>query len=120
MRLWRNNVAQGVVGVVKWIRSATTVRVFPGDAVVRAARILHAGLAEGSPDLVGLRTITIGPEHIGARMAVFVGVEVKSETGRQTVEQRQFLAMLAKRGALAGIARSVDEAIDIIEGRSVG
>lgn len=113
-RIWRNNVAQGVMGDVRWYRQPTTVRVLPGDALVRHARVLHAGLAEGSPDLIGLRTVTITPEMVGRTVSLFVGVEVKSSAGRQTVEQRSFLAMLEQRGALAGIARSVDDATRII------
>lgn len=114
-RIWRNTVAQGVMGDVTWVRTPTTVRVHPGDAVVRHARVLHAGLAEGSPDLIGLRTIVITPEMIGESIAAFVGVEVKSDAGRQSMIQKSFMGMLTARGALAGVARSVIEANIILE-----
>lgn len=68
----------------------------------------------GAPDILGLRTITILPEHVGREFAIFVGIEVKTAKGRPSPEQQAFLAMLQKRSALAGIARSVDDALKII------
>jgi hypothetical protein len=70
-------------------------------------RTISSGLGPGSPDLVGWRTVTIGPEHVGRQLAVFLGVEAKSEQGRVGEHQRAFLAELERQGAVSGVARSV-------------
>ena len=105
-RLWRNNVA------LAWTGKA--IKLDGGDVLIRNARPLHAGLCKGSADLIGLRTVTIGPEHVGQRLAVFCAIEVKSATGRPTPEQTAFLALVREMGGLAGIARVVDDAAGIL------
>lgn len=114
-RLLRNNVAQGVVGEVKWVRQRATVEVFPGDAIVRHARVLHAGLATGSSDLIGPRRTLITPEMVGRSVGVLVGLEVKDETGRQSPEQIAWERMLLSMGCLAGVVRSVEDAVRIVD-----
>lgn len=51
---------------------------------------------------------------VGQTVAVFVGIEVKSATGRESESQSSFLERLKKDGALAGTARSVEEAVAIV------
>lgn len=41
-------------------------------------------------------------------------IECKDGTGRLTAEQRAFIIAMKARGALAGVARSVDEALAIV------
>jgi len=113
-RLWRNNVALAWTGQAQQIKQRAQVVVSPGDVVIRNARPLHAGLCRGSADLIGLRSITIGPEHVGQRLAVFAAVEVKSATGRPTPEQLAFIDVVQQMGGLAGVARSVSEATAIL------
>lgn len=113
--LWRNNVAQGVVGNVDWIRGVPrTVHVSPGDAVVRHARVLHAGLCEGSSDLIGPRPLLIRPEHVGQQMAIFAAIEAKWGTGRKTKLQGGFIDMVNRIGGIAGVARTPDECMAIL------
>ena len=92
-RLWRNNT---------------------GTLLDRQGRPVQFGLCKGSSDLIGFRTITIGPEHVGQRLAVFAAVEVKSPTGRLTPEQRAFIELVQGMGGMAGPARSVVEAASIL------
>ena len=77
-------------------------------------RPVQFGLAKGSADLIGWRTITIGPEHIGQRIAVFTSIEVKTPTGRVSPEQRHWLGAVQAAGGIAGVARSVDDALRIV------
>jgi hypothetical protein len=93
VRLWRNNT---------------------GTLYDANGRPVQFGLCKGSSDLIGFRTITIGPEHLGQRLAVFAAVEVKSPTGRVTTEQTAFIDTVAGMGGLAGVARSVDDAAEIL------
>ena len=46
----------------------------------------------------------------------FVAVEVKGPRGRVTDEQAAFLELVSRSGGLAGVARSIDGAMAIIEG----
>jgi hypothetical protein len=73
----------------------------------RFGRTISSGLGPGSPDLVGWRTVTIRPSDVGRTIAVFVGVEAKTDTGRVGEHQRAFLAELERQGAVSGVVRSV-------------
>lgn len=71
----------------------------------------------GMSDLIGLRSITITPEMVGRTLAVFAAVEVKSATGRATEEQKLFIEMVSSLGGFAGVARSVQEATELLNVR---
>lgn len=92
-RLWRNNT---------------------GTLPDRQGRPVRFGLCKGSSDLIGLRSVIIGPEHVGQTMAVFAAVEVKTATGRITPDQQAFIDAVAAMGGLAGVARSVEDAAQIL------
>lgn len=74
------------------------------------------GLAVGSSDLIGLRSVTVTPEMVGSKVAIFVALEGKAKHGRTTEEQDAFLAMVRNAGGIAGVFRSLDDAVDILEG----
>ena len=69
-RLWRNNT---------------------GTLRDQHGRPVQFGLARGSADLIGYRTITITPDMVGQQVAVFASIEVKTPTGRIRPEQQQWL-----------------------------
>lgn len=51
----------------------------------------------------------------GQKIAVFVAIEVKKDDKAQiSDEQLNFIEFVKKRGGIAGIARSVEEAEEII------
>ena len=81
----------------------------------RTGRLVTFGLAKGSADLIGWRTITVTPAMVGTRLAVFTSIEVKTPTGRVRPEQQAWLAVVQGAGGIAGIARSVDDAKLIIK-----
>ena len=93
VRLWRNNV---------------------GALRDERGRLVTYGLCRGSSDLIGLRQLIIGPEHLGQHLAVFAAIEIKAKRGRVTAEQEQFLAAVQQLGGLAGVARSLAEAQAIL------
>jgi dihydroxyacid dehydratase/phosphogluconate dehydratase len=68
------------------------------------------GLARGSADLIGYRTITITPDMVGQQVAVFTSIEVKTPTGRIRPEQRAWMETVQAAGGIAGVARSVEDA----------
>jgi hypothetical protein len=71
------------------------------------------GLQPGSSDLIGWRTVTITPEMVGQQVAVFTSIEVKTPTGRVKPEQQQWLDAVQSAGGIAGVARSVEDALRI-------
>lgn len=117
-RLWRNNVGTGWAGPSTRVTAGNLRAVAgglrPGDVVIRAGRPLHAGLCIGSSDLIGYRTVIVTPQDVGNRLAVFAAVEVKSGSGRPTPQQTTFLNHIRTAGGRAGIARSVDDAREIL------
>jgi dihydroxyacid dehydratase/phosphogluconate dehydratase len=72
------------------------------------------GLARGSADLIGYRSITITPEMVGQQVAVFASIEVKTPTGRIRPEQRAWMETVQAAGGIAGVARSVEDALRIV------
>ena len=80
----------------------------------RTGRPVQFGLARGSADLIGWRTVVITPEMVGQRVAVFTSIEVKTPTGRLTPQQRHWLSAVMAAGGIAGVARSVADALQIV------
>lgn len=80
----------------------------------RTGRPVQFGLARGSADLIGWRTVTVTPEMVGTRIAVFTSIEVKTTTGRLTPAQRNWLTAVRDAGGIAGIARSVADALSFV------
>lgn len=75
----------------------------------------HAGeVFSGSSDAIGLHTITITRDLVGRQVAVFVAIEAKDRAALSKA-QRAFLAFVHQAGGIAGVARSVDEAQQIID-----
>jgi len=104
IRLFRNN----------------TGAVFP-VGVGGKTRCVRYGLAPGSSDIIGWKTINSSGEHY----AVFVAIECKSPTalkprnpksksGKKTlahwIAQEKFLKDVAEAGGISGIVRTVEEA----------
>lgn len=77
-----------------------------GDQVTLGnARPIPCGLCVGSSDLIGLTS-----------KGQFFAIEVKTSTGRPTKQQLTFISAIKEKGGLAGIARTTEEAINIING----
>lgn len=103
--IFRNNIGNGVLGHV--IQQAGT-----SFHIVNGRRV-QFGLCPGSSDLIGWRTVTVTPAMVGKSVCLFLALEVKTKTGTPTEEQVNFLLRVREAGGLAGVVRSVDEAIGI-------
>lgn len=89
------------------------VRLFRNNVGVlqdRNGQYVNYGLARGSSDLIGWRTVTITPAMVGQQLAVFTAIEVKSATGRVSDEQQNFIDAVNRAGGYAGVARNIEEA----------
>jgi hypothetical protein len=80
----------------------------------RTGRLVTFGLARGSADLIGWRTVTITPDMVGQQLAVFTSIEVKTPTGRMAPLQANWLDAVQNAGGIAGVARSVTDATNIV------
>jgi len=76
----------------------------------RTGRLVTFGLARGSADLIGWRSIVVTPDMVGRRLAVFTSIEVKTPTGRVRPDQQAWLGVVRGAGGIAGVARSVTDA----------
>lgn len=81
----------------------------------RTGRPVQFGLARGSADLIGWRSVTVTPEMIGQQIAVFTSIEIKTPTGRLTPPQSAWLKTVRDAGGIAGVARCVKDAAQIME-----
>ena len=93
VRLWRNNT---------------------GALVDQQGRFVRFGLCKGSSDLIGLRSLEITPELVGQRLARFVALEVKTDQGVLSREQRAFLRLVQQLGGVGAVCRSVEEAEQLL------
>lgn len=78
-------------------------------------RPVQFGLAKGSADLIGWKTVTVTPEMVGQEVAVFTSIEVKTPTGRIRPEQQRWMEVVRAAGGIAGIARSVEDAEALVQ-----
>ena len=103
VRLFRNNVGEAWLG-----------RVVHRDAfkvIIENPRRVAYGLAPGSGDLIGWRSVLITPAMLGRTVAVFASLEAKRPGARPTgAAQVAWLWQCSEAGALAGIFTNTDEA----------
>lgn len=74
-----------------------------GKVRMMDGRWFDTGLPKGHPDLYGFRSDG----------QIFY-IEVKNEKGRVRPEQKRFIEVVKGRGAKAGVARSLEEALEIV------
>lgn len=86
--------------------SCIIFRVNVGTGYTADGRYFNTGVPKGFSDLFGFRK--------SDGRAVFI--EVKTPKGRPSVEQVKFLETMRKNGAIAGICRSAEDALKLIQG----
>ena len=80
------------------------------------SRFVKFGLCKGSSDLIGYTEREITADMIGSTVAVFTAIEMKKPGGKTTFEQVEFGDKVMKAGGIFGVAESVEDTIDILEG----
>jgi len=105
--LFRNNTGTGWVGKTK--------RAQGGGIYIESPRPLAAGLCLGSSDLIGYTEKEITPDMVGKKIAIFTAVEIKKDQWAKTsAEQIRFIENVQKAGGIAGLAKSPEEAVRLI------
>lgn len=77
-----------------------------GTGCTKDGRYFSTGLPKGFSDLFGVRK--------SDGKAVFI--EVKTPKGRPSAEQVRFIDTMQKNGAIAGICRSAEDAVNLVKG----
>ena len=86
-RLWRNHVGTGWSGKV--------IRNTGSEITLQNPRAATFGLMVGSADAIGIRRLTIRPEHVGMTFGVFVSAEMKTAKGRLRQAQETWAGIKA-------------------------
>jgi hypothetical protein len=102
--------------ILRAICCRTDVRLFRNQVGCAQSdgRWIRYGLTPGSADLIGWQSVTVTPEMIGRKLAVFTSIEVKAAQGKLTPEQDNWRRVVSSAGGAAGVARSVAEAAGIL------
>ena len=105
--VFRTNVGRGLL-----IRRAQIIKRYDnGTALVAGTfNYFDSGLPVGHPDLYGFRK----------KDGKVFYIEVKTASGVISEKQKKFHEMLHKNGIIHGVARSVDDAVKIVEEGAVG
>lgn len=73
------------------------------------------GAREGVADYCGWRKVRITPEMVGLDIAQFVGVEMKSKTGKAGDAQLKFGEAVRSDGGICGVCKSPEQALQLFE-----
>jgi hypothetical protein len=87
-----------------------------GGVYIPKARPFNTGLPVGFSDLLGVVTVTVTPEMVGQQLGIATFIEVKTNNGRVSNDQKNFLSVMAAAGCRAGVARDVESAVNIARG----
>lgn len=90
VRVFRNQVGFGFVGEPPNHRPVTM------------------GLHPGSGDLIGWKTVTVTPDMVGTKLAVFLSVEVKRPGQKLRPNQEVWMDVVRKFGGIAVLANGLD------------
>lgn len=112
-RLFRQQVGMAWIGRAEKGYPGRRVTLNAGDVVVRSARPFHAGVV-GMADLGGWVPVVVTPDMVGSTIAVYAQVEVKTDTGRASSEQRAWINAVKAAGGRAGVARNDDDLSEIL------
>lgn len=111
-RLFRN------ISSMVWVGRPISQRA--GVVTLADAHQIHAGLFTGSSDLIGwtqrgLAVLNTDGTITPQKIAVFTSLEVKTKTGRVRPEQQLWLNTVTEAGGIAGVVRSPEEAIALLQ-----
>lgn len=88
--------------VFVWRNNTGVARSLDGKRVIKFG-------CPGSPDIMGIQEVTITPEMVGLTFGRAFGVEVKTETGEQSEQQKRWEGAWRLRGGLYLLARSPED-----------
>lgn len=109
--IFRANVGSAWTGDVQ--------RLPDGSILIRNPRPFTTGLPNGFSDLFGIVPVEITPDMIGQSVGIFTAMEIKTQTGRVSPQQKSFLSAIQKNGGRSGVVRSIEDAMSVIRGEDL-
>ncbi len=96
-------------------------RLTDGSVLIKAARPIPLGFGApngdtitGACDLPGWTCIVITQDMVGHKIAAFTSIECKSDKGKATPEQNNWMTQVIKAGGIAGVVSTPEQAKAII------
>lgn len=122
-RVIQNSIRNDLAGKVHAFRAnvgrawtgSSFERLPNGDMLIKDPRPFDTGLPPGFSDLFGVKKTLITEAMVGQTVGQFWALEIKDQKGRVSDSQKKFLAAMSAAGALAGVARSVEDARAVLE-----
>ena len=109
--MFRNAVGYGLATNPKAIH-----RLDNGKFLVDRGTPIRFGLFPGSSDMIGYKPTIITLDMVGQTIAIFQGIEVKTEHDRLSEEQRKWNRALIRDGAIAEVWHYNGHSIEILKG----
>lgn len=113
-RLFRINTGRAWTGN-KITKLPANHKTWPGAIIIHDPRRFTTGTPAGYSDGTGWTPIAVTPQMVGEQIAVFTAGEAKAPNGRASAEQLNFIDQVIKAGGIAGIFRSPEEAVQIVQ-----
>ena len=85
------------------------IRLFRNSVGFDDVRKIRYGLIPGSGDLIGWKTVTITPEMVGTKLAVFTSVETKSTRGTEKGNQKQWAENVIAAGGISCLVKKLSD-----------
>lgn len=109
VRLFNNPVGQAWIGESRRQQDGSIL-------LLRPHRVVY-GLAPGSADLIGWRSVTITADMVGQTIAQFLSPEVKAKRYQPQPEQLNWRDRVNAAGGRAGVVRSIEDAVALVGGQ---
>lgn len=112
--LFKNEVGAAWQGEMDRYNSSIPQRI-----TLKNCRRVTYGLCTGSSDLIGWTPVTITPDMVGRKLAVFTAVEVKKNkhgSYKATEDQKRFISAVLNAGGFSGVADCNKDLEEIING----
>jgi len=112
--VFRNNNGTAWQGGEKVrVHAPKAVPMYPGDLLIRKARLVRFGLGDGSGDHIGWMPIEITQDMVGKKIAVFVSFEEKLLQGVIRDSQIKWDQAVRFAGGLSGFVREGSMEADV-------
>jgi hypothetical protein len=103
------------------LRGGVLYRNRRGMVRLQNGNMMPIGLGpNGTGDLIGYLTITITPDMVGRKVAVFSMIESKTSTGTLEDHQRDRILEVRDAGGISGCARSAEDSERILQAWRAG
>ena len=112
--MFRNAVGWGIATSPKAMR-----RTRDGKILLDHGSPIRYGLFPGSGDMIGYKTVTITPDMVGQKIAVFQSIEIKTKGDRLRGDQRNWNRALLRDGAIAEVWRDTGKTIEVMTGVNI-